>query len=147
MRLPMPPILAALAMLCTWAARGWLPGLPAPWGLAAGGLVALAGLGLIGAAAARFAAAATTVNPARPDRSAALVTTGPNARSRNPMYLGEVAVVLGFALAVAPLPGALAAAAFWLYLDRVQIPAEERALAARFGADFAAYTARVPRWL
>jgi protein-S-isoprenylcysteine O-methyltransferase Ste14 len=40
-----------------------------------------------------------------------------------------------------------AAAVFWLYLDRVQIPAEERALAARFGAAYAAYRARVPRWL
>ena len=50
-------------------------------------------------------------------------------------------VALGSALALAA-PALLAA-----YLDRVQIPAEERALRARFGADFDAYTRRVGRWL
>ena len=147
MRLPLPPILAASAMGVTWATRGWGPGLPAPWGLGLGAGLGLAGLALIGAAAARFAAARTTVNPARPERSAALVTTGPNAWSRNPMYVGEVLAVLGFALAVNPWVGVPAAAAFALFLDRVQIPAEERALAARFGAAYAAYRARVRRWL
>lgn len=147
MRLPLPPILAALAMLVAWATRGALPVLPAPWGWAAGGVLAGAGLALIGAAAVRFAAAGTTVNPARPERSRALVTTGPNAWSRNPMYVGEVMVVAGFGLAVNPLVGLAGAAAFWLVLDRVQIPAEERALAARFGAEYAAYCARVRRWI
>ena len=147
MRLPLPPILAALAMAATWASRGWLPDLPAPFGFWLGLVAAAAGLALIAPAALRFWRAGTTVNPARPEAARALVTGGLNARSRNPMYLGEVLVVLGFGLAVNPGIGVLAAAGFWLFLDRVQIPAEERALAARFGADYDAYRTRVPRWL
>jgi protein-S-isoprenylcysteine O-methyltransferase Ste14 len=38
-------------------------------------------------------------------------------------------------------------AAFLAWMDRVQIPGEEVALSSRFGADFEAYAARVPRWL
>ena len=36
---------------------------------------------------------------------------------------------------------------FPLYITRFQILPEERALAARFGDDYAAYRARVRRWL
>lgn len=147
MRLPMPPILTLLAVALTWVARGTLPELPAPLGPIAGAILGLAGLGLIGAAALRFVAARTTVNPARPETATALVTDGPNAWSRNPMYIGEVLIVLAIGLAVNPAVGAAAAAVLWLYLDRVQIPAEERALAARFGEAYAAYCARVRRWL
>lgn len=147
MRLPLPPILAALAMSATWFSRGLLPDLPAPFGFWLGLMAAAAGLGLIAPAALGFWRAGTTVDPSRPEASRALVTGGLHARSRNPMYLGEVLVVLGFGLAVNPGIGAVAAVGFWLFLDRVQIPAEERALAARFGADYAAYRARVPRWL
>lgn len=147
MRLPLPPILAALAMAATWASRDGLPGLPPPWGFWAGLVAVFAGLGLIAPAALRFWRAGTTVNPARPEAARALVTAGLNARSRNPMYVGEVLVVLGFGLAVNPGIGVLAAAGFWLFLDRWQIPAEERALSSRFGADYDAYRARVPRWL
>jgi protein-S-isoprenylcysteine O-methyltransferase Ste14 len=32
-------------------------------------------------------------------------------------------------------------------IDRFQVAAEERALADRFGDDYAAYRANVPRWL
>lgn len=34
-----------------------------------------------------------------------------------------------------------------MYITRFQIVPEERILAARFGAEYAAYAARVPRWL
>lgn len=147
MPLPMPPILAALAIAATWATRGLLPGLPPPLGTLAGLALGALGLALILPAAWRFGRAGTTVDPSRPARASALVTGGLNARSRNPMYIGEVLIVLGFGLALNPVIGAPAALGFWLFLDRVQIPAEERALAARFGADYAAYRARVRRWL
>ena len=39
------------------------------------------------------------------------------------------------------------AMAFVAYLNRFQIQPEERALAARFGAEFERYRARVRRWL
>jgi protein-S-isoprenylcysteine O-methyltransferase Ste14 len=147
MRLPMPPLMAALAIAATLLTRGLRPGLPQPGATWAGLALGLAGLALIGAAAVRFFGQGTTVNPARPEASSALVTSGLNARTRNPMYIGEVLIVAGVAVAVNPVIGLPAAAAFWLFLDRVQIPAEERALAARFGPAYDAYRARVRRWL
>lgn len=147
MRLPMPPLMAALAIALTLLTRSLLPGLPQPGAGWAGLALGLAGLALIGVAAARFAGQGTTVNPARPEASTALVTTGLNAWSRNPMYIGEVMIVAAVGVAINPVVGLPAAAAFWLVLDRVQIPAEERALGARFGAAYDAYRARVRRWL
>ena len=38
-------------------------------------------------------------------------------------------------------------AAFVAFIDRFQVAAEERALAAKFGADYDAYRASVPRWI
>lgn len=147
MRLPLPPLMAALAVAVILLTRGWMPGPSGIAGWLAGGATGAAGLALILAAAGRFQGAGTTVNPARPERSTALVTTGPHAWSRNPMYIGEVMIVFAVGLAVNPLMGAVAAAAFWLFLDRWQIPAEERALSARFGPAYDAYRARVRRWL
>jgi protein-S-isoprenylcysteine O-methyltransferase Ste14 len=41
----------------------------------------------------------------------------------------------------------LPVAAFVVVIDRAQIAAEESALLTRFGADYEAYCATVPRWL
>ena len=59
--------------------------------------------------------------------------------TRNPMYVGFVTIAAGAAVASGlPLarlgPGVLTA-----YLDRVEIPTDETALRARFGAPFESY--------
>ncbi|MDO5635605.1 MAG: hypothetical protein Q4G34_12180 [Micrococcus sp.] len=36
---------------------------------------------------------------------------------------------------------------FVVLIDRTQIPAEEKALRRRFGAEYDVYAARTPRWL
>ena len=146
-RLPLPPILLLLAIAATYFTRDALPRLPLPLGYGLGLATALAACALLFPAALRFGKANTTLDPSRPERSTALVTEGLHARSRNPMYIGEVLLVAAVALAMNPVVGLPAAAAFWLFLDRWQIPAEERALATRFGAEYADYCGRVPRWL
>jgi protein-S-isoprenylcysteine O-methyltransferase Ste14 len=75
-----------------------------------------------------------------------LVTGGPFAWCRNPMYLGHLIFLLGLALS---LRSALAAAmtlatAIWFQL-RVQ--RDEKRLAQRFGQPYLDYRARVKRWL
>jgi protein-S-isoprenylcysteine O-methyltransferase Ste14 len=76
-----------------------------------------------------------------------LLLQGPYRLSRNPMYLGELVLWLGWALfygSVAVLLGFC----LWLVEFRfVIVPREERALEARFGEPYRAYRARVPRWL
>jgi protein-S-isoprenylcysteine O-methyltransferase Ste14 len=76
-----------------------------------------------------------------------LVLRGPYRYVRNPMITGVVVLVLGEAALWGAVPVAVWAGAVWL-LNAIYIPAfEEPQLAARFGADYAAYCAHVPRWL
>jgi protein-S-isoprenylcysteine O-methyltransferase Ste14 len=75
-----------------------------------------------------------------------LNTAGPYALSRNPLYLGNLCITLGLsAVAHDPWLLLLAAALFWLQY-RAIIAAEEDFLRSRFGAEFEAYCARVPRF-
>lgn len=63
------------------------------------------------------------------------------------MYVGMALLLLSWAVylsAVLPFAGPLL---FALYITRFQIQPEERALRAIFGEAYAAYAARVRRWL
>jgi protein-S-isoprenylcysteine O-methyltransferase Ste14 len=138
-----------------WLGGFWNPRLatlPAPGGVltlrhALVALLTLAGLalGLLGVWA--LGRSGTTVNPHRPDRTSALVTTGVYAVTRNPMYTGLVLVLLAWTAWLAHPAGLVGVVAFVLYIDRFQTRAEEAALRAQFGAAFDRYRARVPRWL
>lgn len=108
--------------------------------------IALCGLCLNLLPKLAFGRRGTTVNPLHPERSSHLVVEGAYGWTRNPMYLGQAAVLLGWALWLGQ-PWALAGvAAYALWIDRLQIPAEEQALRDRFGADYDAYRLRVRRW-
>lgn len=94
-----------------------------------------------------FRRARTTVDPMRPERASALVSSGIYRATRNPMYLGFALILVGWIVALRCLPALPIAAVFVLYLDRVQIPPEEAALQACFGSAFDEYASRVRRWL
>jgi protein-S-isoprenylcysteine O-methyltransferase Ste14 len=75
-----------------------------------------------------------------------LVTTGPFAWSRNPMYLGHIVFLLGLTLT---LQSRLAAAitiatAVWF---QFRVRRDETRLRERFGAPYREYCARVARWI
>jgi protein-S-isoprenylcysteine O-methyltransferase Ste14 len=75
-----------------------------------------------------------------------LMVEGPNAVTRNPMYVAELALWLGWAI----LFGSLAVStAFVALCIGVSILArrEERDLEARFGEAYRRYEKVVPRWL
>lgn len=81
-----------------------------------------------------------------------LVTAGPYAHVRNPLYVGNFLTALGFTLAfTGALPparrAALAAAGLgtMLAVYAAIVPLEEAYLRATFGAPFDDYVARVPR--
>jgi protein-S-isoprenylcysteine O-methyltransferase Ste14 len=101
----------------------------------------------MGSAVQQFRSSGTTVDPIHPERASALVTGGPFTITRNPMYVGMAGlltahmVLRGSAKALPPL------AAFITVIDRVQIPPEEVAMTGLFGADYAVYRERVPKWL
>ena len=79
-------------------------------------------------------------------RESELVTDGPYAMTRNPMYFGWSAGVLGLAVASRSAWMLVAWAVAVHALDR-GIKAEESRLSNRFGHEYAAYRARVPRYL
>ena len=79
----------------------------------------------------------------RPDT---LVTTGPYAVTRNPMYLGHLVFLTGLTL-VTRSPVALAATAALVPWFDERARADHARLLTFFGEDYEQYAARVPRWL
>jgi protein-S-isoprenylcysteine O-methyltransferase Ste14 len=115
----------------------------------AGGLFP-AGLLLIGAGEAlRFWAVRQigAISRTRSDRLGPLVDTGPFAVVRNPLYIGNIVLWTGFALA-ARLPWLVPLIVVLLGIEYHAIVRwEEQLLAARIGPPYRAYLTRVPRWL
>jgi protein-S-isoprenylcysteine O-methyltransferase Ste14 len=87
------------------------------------------------------------ISRTRSDRLGPLVTTGPFALMRNPLYLGNIALWVGFAL-TARLPWMVPVVIMMLGFEYHAIVRwEERLLEARRGDEYRAYAARVPRWV
>lgn len=107
---------------------------------------AVAGVGIVVAGVISFWRARTTVNPLKPGGASALVTSGIYRLTRNPMYLGAMIVLIGWAVFLANFISVLFVPLFVLYMNRFQISPEEKALAPLFGIEFAAYRAKVRRW-
>ena len=147
-RIP-PPILLVATGLAMAGAVAVLPAAPLPLLVRIGGFALAFGLGgrFGGPAIRAFAVAGTTINPVQIDRASTLVTTGVFARSRNPMYVGLTALAAALAFALGNAWLLAAPLLYAAYITRYQILPEERVMAARFGADYAAYRQRVRRWL
>jgi protein-S-isoprenylcysteine O-methyltransferase Ste14 len=94
-----------------------------------------------------FWRAKTTVNPMRPQSSSSLVSWGIYRVTRNPMYLGGLFILTGWAIFLSnPVPF-LFLPAYIFYINLFQIGPEERALTSLFGSEFIAYKSRARRWL
>lgn len=94
-----------------------------------------------------FRRARTTVNPLKPETATALVTSGVYRYTRNPMYLGMLAILVAWAAFLASPAALLGPLGFWTYIQRFQIRPEEKMLTSLFGRAFTDYTSRVRRWL
>jgi protein-S-isoprenylcysteine O-methyltransferase Ste14 len=87
------------------------------------------------------------ISRTRSDRLGPLVDTGPFAIVRNPLYVGNILVWVGFALTarlvwLAPLAAVLLGAEY-----HAIVRWEEQLLVSRLGGAYRAYAARVPRWI
>lgn len=149
---PWPPVIYLAALAASFLlhqAVSITPGLMSR-GLP-GYLFSAAGLGcvvfggmLLWSATLGFRRAGTPIPPNRPTKS--LVTTGIYARTRNPMYLAFTLILLGLGFLTANLWMVLATIGAVVLVTRLAILREEPYLAARFGAEYEAYRAAVPRW-
>jgi protein-S-isoprenylcysteine O-methyltransferase Ste14 len=150
LELKIPPVVVTLiAALGMWGASLAVPSfhLSVTARASAGAILVAVGLGIVVAGGISFRRARTTVNPTKPGSTSSLVVSGVYRFTRNPMYLGMVFALLGWAsfllnaLAFVLIPG------FVVYINRFQIAPEERALSSLFGAEYVSYQTRVRRWL
>ena len=107
----------------------------------------LVGLGICALGVVAFRQARTTVNPLAPELASALVVAGIYRYTRNPMYLGFLILLLGWAVFLENVAAFLVLPLFVLYMNRFQIEPEERALEALFGQEFVDYKQSVRRWI
>jgi protein-S-isoprenylcysteine O-methyltransferase Ste14 len=86
------------------------------------------------------------VSRTRSDRLGPLVTAGPFGYVRNPLYVGNMAVWVGFTLAAhLPLLAPVVAGVLAIEYHAI-VRWEEGLLESRRGEEYRAYAARVPRW-
>src|SRR5438105_14757600 len=87
------------------------------------------------------------ISRTRSDRLGPLIVSGPFALMRNPLYLGNVALWIGFAVSA----GLLWLASIFVLILAFEYHAivqwEERLLEERLGERYRAYAAHVPRWM
>src|SRR3954469_16324391 len=142
-----PPLIYVAGLIVGFALEALLPGVDLPalveWGL--GGLLVVAGLGLLLSFNTSFSRKGTAVEPWKP--TTAIVTTGPYRFTRNPAYLGMALTYVGIAVlssavwVLVPLPFVIAV------IDRGVIAREERYLERKFGEEYLGYKRTVRRWI
>jgi protein-S-isoprenylcysteine O-methyltransferase Ste14 len=142
-----PPLIFIAGLAVGFGLEALLPGVDLPawveWGV--GGLLVVAGLGLLMWFNRLFSRSGTAVEPWKP--TTAIVTDGPYRFTRNPAYLGMAVTYIGIAVlssavwVLLPLPVVLAV------IDRGVIAREERYLERKFGGEYLAYRRTVRRWI
>ena len=76
-----------------------------------------------------------------------LLTRGAYRFTRNPMYLGLIAMLLGLALAIGTAPFYLVVVLYFVVINSVFCPYEEAKLRQLFDGQYAEYESQVRRWL
>src|SRR5690606_30002512 len=87
-------------------------------------------LGVMGVT--QFRIGQTTPNPQSLEKVSSLVTSGIYRYSRNPMYLGLVLILLGWAFYLSHFLAFVLLPVFILYMTRFQIQPEEQMMARKF---------------
>lgn len=149
LELKVPPVVQALLVaLLMWLASKLTPSLatsiPGHFLLGVGFVIAGAGCALSGVWAFRMAK--TTVDPMQPESTVTIVSSGIYSVSRNPMYLGFLLALAGWALLLSHSLAFLLLPMFVAYMNRFQIAPEERALLLKFGNVYSDYLKSVRRW-
>jgi len=143
----LPPLVYFGPFAVMWALDRWHP-----WAIPGGGVVTVAGLVLvlIGVSltfwsAVIFRRAHTTIIPW--EQVSAIVTTGPFAFSRNPIYLADAIAFVGLTMVIRSWWPLLVLPGILIVIRRQVIDREERYLTDRFGEPYRAYQLGVRRWI
>lgn len=132
-----------------WLLNAWFPIaslLETPWN-SLGLVLAMAGILIDLLAVIQFRKEGTTINPLRPDDSVKVLENGLYKISRNPMYLGMLLILGGFAVWLGSLSPLICLPVFVFIITTQQILPEEETLRYKFGQDYLDYMHRVRRWI
>jgi protein-S-isoprenylcysteine O-methyltransferase Ste14 len=146
-RIIYPPIWLLLGLIAIFVCNEYYPGprFTSLAGQVSGGVLIIVGLLLLVIANSLFNRADTGVIPFR--NVTALVTDGIYRYTRNPMYLGMAAVLLGCAITVGASLALLIPPLFAIIVELRFIRPEEAMLRDIFPEQYPAYCARVRRWI
>ena len=150
LELKIPPVaLVLIIALLMWLGAAYVPGLRIhfPFQSIAACVLGLSGIIVCTLGVLEFKRARTTVNPTRPQSSSSLVTTGMYRHTRNPMYLGFLLILIGWAIITGAILAIFGLPTFVLYMNRFQIEPEERVLTGLFGDQFKTYCSAARRWI
>jgi protein-S-isoprenylcysteine O-methyltransferase Ste14 len=145
--IPWPPIIYISAAVVGVVAQRVMP-LPGFGGEVAkvmGAILAIAAVSINLATFATFRKHKTTIMPNQAATN--LITTGPFAWSRNPIYLANTALVLAAGLYFGNLWLVGLAFVAALITQKLAIEREEKHLVGKFGAAWEVYAAQVRRWV
>ncbi len=115
------------------------------WMFRLGGFLVVGGLLFAASGIVTFRRHHTAIIPVHP--ATTIVTTGPYAVTRNPMYIGLIICYVGGGFLLDTWWAFLLLPVVVLIIARQVIAREERYLASAFGAEYDAYRARVRRWI
>ena len=94
-----PPVILLISGIAIWLFKNIAP-LPIPYSIRAilGTLFIIFGFGLDLVGLLEFRKFQTTMNPLKPENASKIVQTGIYSKTRNPMYLGMVFVLIGWSI-------------------------------------------------
>jgi protein-S-isoprenylcysteine O-methyltransferase Ste14 len=144
-----PPIYALSIALLMWLLNKYIPVvhfIESPWNRVGLSIVIAAGLFDLWSLFLFFKKR-TTPNPMKPENTTGLVITGLYKISRNPMYVGLLIMLFGFAIWLGSLTPFLVLPLFYIVITAMQIKPEERFLLKKFGKEYQTYKDSVKRWL
>lgn len=147
-KLPLPPMLTIGVIVFAVAFNQVQPfrwESPSLWLTAAGLLLAGFALTIDVWALLTFRRHRANILPNKP--ASKLITDGPFAMSRNPIYLANVFLTAGLGLALNNRWLILGAVLLWFALLDLAIKREEAHMAAKFGDAWENYKAKVRRWI
>lgn len=146
-----PDIILVTCVASMWLITTYVARLPfaVPYRAVLAGGFMLGGLIIVFSAKMALRKHRTTERPDHHSllKTAALVTSGPYAFSRNPIYLGMILLLIGWALLLNNLLNLLVIVAFVISITRLQIMPEEKMLGNLFGERYSRYKSQIRRWI
>ncbi len=146
---PWPPVLLVGCIVVPWMLGSYVP---LPWpgmddviARGSGFLLIALGLALVVWSISTLIKHGTTTMPHK--GADKLVTDGPFAWRRNPIYLGDAFILLGLGIVLTNLWFVISTILFVLLVTWLAVLPEERHLEATFGDDYLRYKETVRRWI